>query len=93
MSLKSARSKVRKIGRAIIGKTRKNSARVSRSFFSSESAYETCLRIRDGVHRDPWINAIITQGDGINEATAYSRDQKRAFFAVFAPIASAATWA
>ncbi len=31
-------------------------------------AYDKALMVRDNVHRDPWINALLTQGDGINES-------------------------
>ncbi|MGZ2448274.1 hypothetical protein ACVIRO_001028 [Rhizobium ruizarguesonis] len=39
-----------------------------------EQAYDDVLAIRDGVHADSWINAILTSGDGMNEATGYAID-------------------
>ena len=35
------------------------------------SAYDNVLAIRDSVHADPWINGIITGGEGVNEASGY----------------------
>jgi len=39
-----------------------------------ESAYDDVLAIRDAVHADSWINAILTSGDGMNEASGYAID-------------------
>ncbi|MGY4333172.1 hypothetical protein ACVWWG_007589 [Bradyrhizobium sp. LB7.2] len=33
--------------------------------------YDGVLAIRDAVHADPWINSIITSGDGVNEASGF----------------------
>jgi hypothetical protein len=39
-----------------------------------ESAFDKALKIRDAVHRNAWINAILTRGQGVNEASAYAND-------------------
>lgn len=39
-----------------------------------EAAYDEALAVRDMVHRNAWINAILTQGDGVNEASGYAAD-------------------
>jgi len=33
--------------------------------------FDGVLAIRDTVHADPWINSIITSGDGVNEASGF----------------------
>lgn len=33
--------------------------------------YDGVSAIRDAVHADPWINSIITSGDGVNEASGF----------------------
>ena len=37
-------------------------------------AFDDVLAIRDAVHADAWINAILTGGKGVNEATGYAID-------------------
>jgi exodeoxyribonuclease VIII len=41
-----------------------------------ETAYDDVLAIRDAVHRDNFINQLLTCGDGINEATGYVIDEQ-----------------
>lgn len=39
------------------------------------SDYDGVLTIRDAVHSDPWVNGIITGGDGFNEASGFWIDE------------------
>lgn len=48
-----------------------NEANHYRRLLLTAGDYDKALRIRDGVHADPWINSIITEGEPIRQASAY----------------------
>ncbi|MGJ5032255.1 PD-(D/E)XK nuclease-like domain-containing protein [Bradyrhizobium sp. HKCCYLS2038] len=49
--------------------------KVDKKLLLTSGDYDGVLTVRDTVHADPWVNSIITGGDGVNEASGYWIDQ------------------
>jgi len=45
--------------------------RIEKKTLLVSSAYDSLLALRDTIHADPWLNKIITSGDGVNEASGF----------------------
>lgn len=45
--------------------------KVDKKLLLTSGDFDGVLAVRDAVHADPWINSIITSGDGVNEASGF----------------------